>query len=268
MSSPFAALGRYSRLAREFMRIGVIRKSQFRAEFISQVVMDTFWYGLHVATFEILFAHTDEIAGWTRDEVRVFLGCLFVSDAFWMVWMSKVWHFGRELKDGKLDSLRVRPASPIFLYFFQSFSLEACVNALMAFGWLFFAVSRLPEGFAAHTMLMLVWAIVLACWTRVVLSVLYSTAEIYVLNSDLSNVAWEISMTLSDRPADVFPLRLKQLLLWWVPVAGLSSLPASMVLGRIGPLEALGHSAWLTVFGLAVFRFWRWSFRKYESALG
>jgi ABC-type uncharacterized transport system permease subunit len=48
----------------------------------------------------------------------------------------------------------------------------------------------------------------------------------------------------------------------------LSTLPAAMVLGRIGPLAALGHTAWLVALGLAVFRLWRASFRKYESALG
>jgi ABC-type uncharacterized transport system permease subunit len=88
----------------------VIRKSQFRVEFLTQVVMDACWYGVHVATFEILFAHADTIAGWKPDDVRVFLGFLFVSDAFWMMWLGQSWHFGRELKDGVLDSLRVRPA--------------------------------------------------------------------------------------------------------------------------------------------------------------
>jgi len=53
-----------------------------------------------------------------------------------------------------------------------------------------------------------------------------------------------------------------------VPVAALSSLPAAMVLGHLSPLAALAHSLWLFALGLGVFRLWRWSFRRYESALG
>jgi ABC-2 type transport system permease protein len=262
-----SAAARYLRLAREFARVGVIRKSQFRVDFLTQVVMDAAWYAVHVATFEILFEHTDAIAGWGRDETRVFLGMLFVSDAFWMMWLGQSWHFSRELKDGVLDSLRLRPGSPVFLYFFQRFSLEACVNAAMAVAWLGYALSRIEGALSLSGLALLVWALALACWCRTVLSVLYTVSEFYVVHSDLSNVAWEVSMNMADRPADVFPLRFRQLLTSVVPVAALSTLPAAMVLGRIGPLEALAHTAWLALLGLGVFRLWRWSFRSYQSAL-
>ena len=42
---------------------------------------------------------------------RVLLGYLFVSDAFMMVWLGQMWRFGRDVKDGALDPVRVRPAS-------------------------------------------------------------------------------------------------------------------------------------------------------------
>lgn len=259
---------RYLRLAAEFARVGVIRKSQFRVEFLSQVVMDTAWYLVHISTFEILFAHTDSIAGWSRDEVRVFLGFLFVSDAFWMIWLGQSWHFGRELKDGVLDSLRLRPGSAVFLYFFQRFSLEACVNGLMAVGWLGFALARFEGAFAPPALAVLAWALLLSFWARTVLSVLFTITEFYALNSDLSNVAWEVSMTMADRPVDVFPLRFRQLLTSLVPIAALSTLPAALVLGRITPLEGALHTLWIFVLGLGIFAWWKRSFRRYTSALG
>lgn len=262
------ALLHHLRLAREFARVGVIRKSQFRVEFLTQVVMDTAWYLVHIVTFEILYGHTDSIAGWDRPQVRVFLGFLFLSDAFWMIWLGQSWHFGRELKDGVLDSLRLRPGSPIFVYFFQRFSLEACINGLMAAGWLGWALSGIEGSFSVGGLVLLLWALALSFWTRTVLSVLFTIAEFRAINSDLSNVAWEVSMTLSDRPVDVFPLRFRQLLTSFIPVAALSTLPAALVLGRITLLEGALHSAWIFVLGLGVFAWWKRSFRGYTSALG
>ena len=262
------ALLHHLRLAREFARVGVIRKSQFRVEFLTQVVMDTAWYLVHIATFEILFAHTDSIAGWTQSEVRVFLGFLFLSDAFWMIWLGQCWHFGRELKDGVLDSLRLRPGAPVFVYFFQRFSLEACINGAMALGWLLYALADVPGALGIAGIAKLVWALALAFWARTALRVLFTIAEFRAGNSDLSNLAWEVSMTLADRPMDVFPLRMRQLLTSLIPVAGLSTLPAALVLGRISPFEGLLHSAWIFALGLGVFAWWRRSFRHYASALG
>ncbi len=263
-----SALARYARMALQFARVGVIRKSQFRVEFLTQVAMDAVWYLVHISTFEILFAHTDEIAGWRIDALRVFLGFLFVSDAFWMMWLGQSWHFGRDLKDGVLDTLRVRPGSPIFMYFFQRFSLEAALNAVMAWSWLFFALSRIDGAFSLGGLALLAWAVALTCWGRTVLSVMFSISEFYVMNSDLSNVAWEISMTMADRPTDVFPLRYRQFLTSIVPVAALSTLPAAMVLGRLSMWECVLHTAWIGVLGLGVFALWRKSFYRYQSALG
>jgi len=262
------ALQRAFALTFAFARIGVLRKTQFRVDFLGQVVMDTMWYVVHIATFEVLFEHTETIAGWTRSDVRVFLGMLFLTDAFWMTWLGQSWHFGRELKDGALDVLRLRPGSPIFLYFFQRFSLEAALNGVMALAWLTFALASLDGPFTAPDALRVVWAIALGCWSRTVLAVMFTIPEFYVMNSDLSNIAWEVSNTVADRPVDVFPRRFRYGLLSLVPIAAVASLPAAIVLGRVSVGAGVAHSLWIVALGLIVFRAWRASFHRYESALG
>jgi len=267
VSRPLDALGRHLALAREFARIGAIRKSQFRVEFFCQVLMDCVWYATHIALFEILFGHTRTLAGWSLDEVRVFLGFVFVADAFQMLWLGQAWHFGRELKDGRLDPLRVRPGWPVFLYFFQRFSLEAAVNTAIAVAYLLWALAAVGRLMEPSMLLLLPWALALVAWTRTVLTVLYASAEFLVLHSDAAHFLNEAFTGAADRPLDVFTRRLRAFLLFAVPVGVLTWVPASLVLGRIGPLAGLGHSAWIALFGLGVFRLWRAGFRRYESAL-
>jgi ABC-2 type transport system permease protein len=258
---------KYLAVARQLVRIGVIRKSQFRVEFFCQVAMDILWYASHALVFEILFLHTQTIAGWSVDEVRVFLGFLFVADAFLMAWLGQAWHFSRELKDGVLDPFRVRPISPVFLYFFQRFSLEGTVNMAIAFGYLFYALGQAPEGITLGVLGWTAWGVAIAWWSRTVLTVFFATWEFYVLNSDLSHFCYDVSSAGADRPLDIFDRRTRFFLLSIVPVGALAYIPASMVLGRFGPLEALGHTAWLFALGLLVFRGWRRGFRRYESAM-
>jgi ABC-2 type transport system permease protein len=267
VSAALDSLRQHLRLARQFARIGVIRKSQFRVEFACQVLMDCVWYATHIALFEILFAQTRTLAGWSLGEVRVFLGFVFAADAFQMLWLGQAWHFGRELKDGRLDPLRVRPGWPVFLYFFQRFSLEAAVNAAVALAYLLWALGRQELLGAPRTWLVLPWALALVAWTRSVLTVLYSTAEFYVLHSDAAHFLNEAFTSAADRPLDVFTRRLRAFLLFAVPVGVLTWVPASLTLGRIGALEGALHSAWIAAFGLGVFRLWRAGFRRYESAL-
>ena len=62
--------------------------------------------------------------------------------------------------------------------------------------------------------------------------------------------------------------RVRMFFLLLVPIGFLAWLPASLMLGRIGPLAGILHTAWIVVLGLVVFRLWNRGFRRYESALG
>lgn len=262
-----ASVRKHLAIGRQFARIGVLRKSQFRVEFVSQIVMDCFWYATKIGVFEALFQYAKTIAGWSAADVRVFLGFLFVADSFMMMWLGQKWRFGRELKDGKLDPIRVRPASPIFLYFFQQFSLEAAFNMAVAFSYLGFGLWHGGHLADASTWLVLPWCVALAWWGITVMSVFFSIAEFFFVNSDLGTVLQQSFDTAAVNPLDVFTARIRLFLLYFVPVGVMTYVPASLVLGRMTPLEGLVHSAWMLGFGLLTFRAWRLGFRRYESAM-
>ena len=268
MAALWRRVRRDARILYQFARIGTIRKSQLRVEFWGQVTMDVLWYTSHILVFEVLFLHTPSIAGWSREQIRVFLGFLFISDAFMMMWLGQAWRFGRDLKDGALDPVRVRPSSPIIQYFFRSFSLEACVNMSVGAGYLVFALSRL--GLEASPMLVLRVALAVAVcfWCQVVLVILFSVLEFYFLNSDLGQFLRHFFMAAEDRPLDIFTRRVRRFLLYLVPVGAMAHMPAAIAIGKVGPGFGVLYLGWLFLVGLAVFAVWRASFRRYESAMG
>lgn len=261
-------LRRHAAIALQFIRIGLIRKSQFRLEFVNQVAMDVIFYASQILFFEFLYGHTDSIAGWSHAEMRVFLGYFFVADAFMMVWLGQGWHFSEDLKKGNLDSVRVRPASPIFIYFFQRFSVEGMTNMLIAAGYLAWGLAQSGVELSPLTGLAVLWGFAVAWWGRAVTTILYSTIEFYLVSSGLSKFFEFFLTAFGERPLDIFTRRLRLFLLHAIPVGALAYLPASVVLGRLAPWTVALHSVWLATFGVLVFRFWKWSFRKYESAMG
>ena len=255
-------------IAREFARIGLVRKSQFRLEFASQVALDCIWYAVKIATFEVLFLHAPQLAGWTVEHVRVFLGFVFVADAFMMMWLGQRWRFGRDLKDGKLDPLRVRPGSPILLYFFQQFSPEAVLNMAVAMAFLAFGLAQAGLASDPRTWLVLPLALALGWFTITASTVAFTIAEFYFVHSDLGMFMSHSLDVAVAQPLDVYGARLRAFLLWVVPMGVMTYVPACVVLGRMSAAVALVHAAWIVVVGMAAARAWRASFRRYESALG
>ena len=258
---------RHGRIARRYAAIGIVRRAQFRTEFFSQVIMDIVFYGVHVALFEFLYRHVDNVAGWTIHDVRVFLGWLFLSDAFMMVWMSNAWMLPEDLKNGNLDTVRVRPVQPAFLYLFQKFSLEACVNALIALGWLLWAIDAHPQGWTPWQAPLFVWCVLVCCMGRAAVMTLFSTVEFIWVNGELSRVLNLLAVDVNDHPLDVYGRRGRAFLLYMLPLGAMNYAAASMWLGKCAQAEAVALSVFVPTLMVLSFALFARMFRRYESAM-
>jgi len=267
VASGMRTLRKHARIARQYARMGVRRRSQFRVEFVSQVIMDCIWYAAKIGVFEVLYQYTSSLAGWRAADIRVFLGFVFIADAFMMMWLGHRWVFGRELKDGKLDPFRVRPANTVFLYFFQQFSLEAVLNMAIGGTYLAFALQRAGALDDPSGVPRVLWAVAVAWWSMTAMTVAFSIIEFWLVSSDLSMFLTHAFDLASTNPLDVFTRQVRSFLIWCVPVGLINYVPASIALGRLGLATGMLYTAWIVVFGLLACRAWVASFRRYESAM-
>jgi ABC-2 type transport system permease protein len=259
---------------RQYVRIGFVRKSQFRVEFVNQVLMDLCFYVSFILTFDILYGLGGEgrlnLGGWSHEEMRVYLGMVFVADGLFMTFLGQQWHFGQDLKNGNLDSIRVRPGSTAFLYFFQRFSPEGLTNLLFGMAWLAFALVGVVPGQTDG--LTLLWALPCAvaviAWSQVFLMLSYNVVEFWLLNSDVGHLVSMLLSNFGERPLEVYPSAIGRLLKFVLPVAGMAWYPASLVLGRLDPAFALAYPVLLVGFAALVVRVFRRGLRRYESAMG
>lgn len=259
---------------RGYVRIGFVRKSQFRWEFLNQVLMDVCFYVSFVLTFDILYGLGADgarltLAGWDHASMRVYLGFAFVADALAMTFLGQQWHFGADLKNGHLDPFRVKPGPTAFLYFFQRFSPEGLTNLVIASSWLAYALWAMgPGGPSGAQWFLLPVALTVVAFSQVFLTMAYNAVELWVLNSDLGHIASMLLSNLGERPLEVYPRTLTRVLLFVAPVGALAWYPSSLLLGRIDLAMAAGYPLVLAAFAWAVARIFRRGLRNYESAMG
>ena len=201
MSTP---LGFFLRVGGQYARIGLVRKSQFRWEFVNQVVMDCLYYLSFLLTFHFIYGFRDglTLAGWSRDDIRVFLGMAFLTDAFSMTFLGQTWHFGEDVKAGNLDPFRMRPGPVWFTYTFQRFSPEGLTNGLVAAAILAYGLAVHP-GVGAWELALLPLAFAVACAAQVALVVGFQALEFWVVNGDLARFFNGVFTQIADRPLDV-----------------------------------------------------------------
>jgi ABC-2 type transport system permease protein len=87
--------------------------------------------------FKILFLHTGIIAGWTQEQMMVFIASYLLIDAINMsIFSTNIWWLPIYINRGELDYYLIRPVSPLFFLSLREFSANSFINLIIAVGLL------------------------------------------------------------------------------------------------------------------------------------
>jgi ABC-2 type transport system permease protein len=258
---------RYLRLYAHFLRFSFSRAMQFRVDFFFRVFMDALWYGHYLVFFRVLYDHVDALGGWTRDEMRLFAGTLFVMDALQMTLFSNnLWHFPGTVNRGDLDYHLVRPVSTLYFVSLRDFAANSFLNLVIAVGILVWSFSAhadpIPIGrvllFAA--LLPVAGLIHFCCQMTFLLPVFWTHS-----GNGLRELYWSLD-TWAARPLGVYTGWVRRILVSLLPLALVVSFPVRALFDP-DPLRIVGHMLLVAACAFGVLLFvWRRGLRAYASA--
>ena len=141
-------LRRYAGIYLALIRYSVIHEMQFKVNFLLWIVVEGLWFGLQLAFMSVLYGHTESIAGWSRWEVVLLLGCnQFVQQLFHMLFVTNLSNLSELIRKGTLDLLFLQPINSRFLVSVKKFEIGNLANALLGLaviGWALIQLERIP----------------------------------------------------------------------------------------------------------------------------
>jgi ABC-2 type transport system permease protein len=133
---------RYLRLYLHFVRFSFSKALEFRVDFFFRVAMDIIYYLVNIAIFQVIFLHTNLVAGWNLEQMMIFVACYLLVDAINMtIFSTNMWWLPYYINKGDLDYYLIRPVSPLFFLSLREFSANSFLNLLMAIGIFIFSIS-------------------------------------------------------------------------------------------------------------------------------
>ncbi len=140
-----ASLAKYLRLYLAFFRASLVADLEYRANFITRIFTDIVWYSAQIITFESLFLHTQRVGDWDVHQTRVFLGLVFIVDAFYMIlFHDNLDRMNTSIRKGDLDLLLVKPVSSQFMLSCQRVTTAMIGNLFIGVGWFVWALWSIP----------------------------------------------------------------------------------------------------------------------------
>jgi ABC-2 type transport system permease protein len=260
-------MARYLRLYGAFLKFSFGRAVQFRLDFFFRVGMDLLWYAQYLLFFDVLYAHTGTIGGWTREQGLVFTGALFVVDALQMtVFANNLWAIPTLINGGDLDYHLVRPVSSLFMASLRDFSVNSFLNLLMAIGVLVWALVSYSQPLPAAHVALFVVLLLAGLLVHYVLHILSVIPVFWTQSpSGFRELFWTVDPAMA-RPIDVYRGWVRRILTTVLPLGIIVSFPCRLLFE--GPSFGLvAHVLGVAAVGLGVVVvLWRRGLRAYASA--
>lgn len=259
---------RYARLWFAFFKQSLAQDMQYRLNFFLVFVMDIVWYAVNLGFFEVIYLNTDNIAGYARNEVFFFMATIFVIDALDMtLFSSSLWVMNDIIRKGDFDLLLTKPVAPLFYSSTRDISIGSLLDSIFAFGLLGYAWITLAPTVSALDVATYLILLVCGLLTMYSIQVFFASLGFIFVNASTS-LQWGFHYLyqLAMKPESIYKGLLRYLLLYFIPMIAIGSLPASMIIkGFDGGNFLLGICTTVISLYLTT-KFFYYGLSRYESA--
>jgi ABC-2 type transport system permease protein len=266
---PRTRVPRWARVLGALWRLNVAEEVQYRANLVASVLGTLFWIGTALLTLALFFRHTTRLGGWDYWEVVVLLGVFnALSGVVEMILRPGIGQLAGEVKSGTLDLVLSRPVDAQAFVSFRRLDIWRASDVVLGLGLSTYALLRighfptLPQLVAFLVALASAAVVVYAIWVA-----LMSLAFWFVAVENLS-VLFDSLFEGARYPVSAYPGALRFLFVYLIPIAWITTIPASTLTGRLAPNIALGAAAVGVGAFLVARLLWRAALRQYTGASG
>jgi ABC-2 type transport system permease protein len=262
---------RYPRLYSRLGLFTLVREMSFRGNFLVKMSVEVLWLGIMLAFYETVFARTNLVAGWSKQDYLFFVGCYFaLNGVIETLFLENCNEFSNLVRTGDLDFLLLKPIDEQFLITCRRVDWSVAPNILMGFGVM--GVSLWNKGWAFDPLRVGLFAATFACGVAIAYAfmlVLTSFSVWLVRNQSLMEMWWLFS-SLARFPREIFQrgwaYSLDITFTFVLPILLVVNVPAQTMVRVLDPWM-IAFIAFVTVVSLWASRqFFHRALRSYRSA--
>ncbi|MDP1581015.1 MAG: ABC-2 family transporter protein [Candidatus Didemnitutus sp.] len=261
------SLTHYLKIWLASVRYSVVRTMMFRMDFLMWALVELFWMGVNILLINVIYAHTDSIAGWSKYEMLLLVGTAMILQRLMMgFFWSNLFEMGRNIRTGQFDFFLAQPGNPLFMLSTRKIDLDSILNCFVAISVVVFSVVKLglhPSWLDIAFYVLLLGGALLIHYAAVLVIV---STTFWLIGSQGIEGSYFTLFEFSRLPRQAFVGAREVIFVWILPAVISSNVPASVLIHgfQLHYVLWLGAAAalWLTI-GVLVFRA---GLRRYASA--
>ncbi|CAN5256508.1 ABC-2 family transporter protein [soil metagenome] len=267
--NPQRAPGRASAvsLAWTHIRIGALTEVQYRVNFWLQLLQSAVALGTAIAVIGLVFQFTDDLGGWSVDELVVLLGVhILLGGVIQALIQPNMQQLMTDILEGTLDFVLIKPADAQLLISVRRFSLWKLVDVGVGVGAIVYGAARLPgavtvAGIGMFLLTLLLGVVIVYCFW-----LLITTGAFWVVRMEAAVELFNGLYQAGRWPVTLYPTWLRAAFTVLIPLAFAVTVPAEALTGRLAPTALFGAIAFTLVVVAVTRLVWRTGLRNYAGA--
>ncbi|MDP2137586.1 MAG: ABC-2 family transporter protein [Candidatus Didemnitutus sp.] len=249
------------------VRYSIVRTMMFRMDFIMWSLVELFWMGVNILLINVIYAHTDSIAGWSKYEMLLLVGTAMILQRLMMgFFWSNLFELGRNIRTGQFDFFLAQPGNPLFMLSTRKIDLDSIMNCVVALSVVVFAVTKLglhPSLADIGFYVLLLGCALLIHYAAVLLIV---SLTFWLIGSQGIEGSYFTLFEFARIPRQAFVGAREVIFVWILPAVISSNVPASALIHGFQPISVLWLGATAAVWLAIAMLVFRAGLRRYASA--
>lgn len=264
-----AARPRLLAVLRAFWAANLAEELEYRANLAASVLGTVFWMGTAVLTAGVFFRQTTALGGWGFWEVVALLGVFnAVAGVVEALLRPNIGRIVQHVRDGTMDLILAKPLDPQIHVSFRRVVIWRGTDILLGLGLAAYALVRMgtmpsPSSLLAFVLTLgAALAIVYAVWLALM------TLSFWFVAVENLEILFDSVYEAARFPVTAYPRAMRFVLVYLLPIAWITTVPASTLTGRVGIGTAAVALAVAGAALLATRLLWNAALRRYTSAGG
>lgn len=258
---------KYSKAFSQFFRTCLAEEFEYRWNFVANVFTTLFQLALAVIVVNLYFYRTEQIGGWNYNEILVLLGIFTALEGFIAFFLQpNMSRLVEHIRKGTLDYVLTKPIDAQFYMSFRHLVIWRLFDVGLGFVLVGYAVHRMNVAISLEQWLM--FAVVFIASLIVVYALWFAMMLLSFWTVRIDDLSFLLSSFFETArfPITVYRGILRMILTYVLPIALITTFPASAILGKL-PLSSVIISLMIACgfFGLTRW-FWLKALKNYTSA--
>lgn len=255
------------RVAWVHLRVGVMNELQYRANFFIQLLESVVLVGTGLVALAVIFDHTSDLNGWSRPELLIVMGVFTAVGG--LIGFGIEPNMGKILSDihqGTFDYVLTKPVDSQLLASVRQFHFWRLVDVVVGGAVIVWGLFRLDGSLTAGELGAFALTLVAGMILIYCLWLIVTAGAFWVVRMEMVQDLFTGLYRAGQYPVTVYPVGLKLVLTYLVPIGFAVTAPAESLTGRLTWTRMAVTALFLVVVFTVTRLVWRAGTRRYSGA--